>query len=219
MNLKHYSMYLVLSFGLLITSGCATESAHNQPDSSKPNTSSSIEITQNSNTQSVEQMKQYTTEIAEAQKLFSDGDYPGAIAAAQLVVDKSPQNDQAYSLKGFALALNGDTSQGLDMTKKAYELNPQNVGNFYNMAMVYKLMGQLNESKGWFDKVLEKDPNNTWSVYGIATIYADQQQDKEALKWLGRAIKIDPAVKDVARTQDHFERFHGREAFENLVAP
>ena len=121
------------------------------------------------------------------------------------------------SIRGFATALNGDTTKGLVDTKKAYDLDPNNVANYYNMAMVYKLQGQLQESKRWFEKVLEKDPSNTWSVYGIATIYADQGDDTKALDWLEKAIKIDPSVKAVAAEQDHFERFHNNARFKTLV--
>ena len=126
-------------------------------------------------------------------------------------------NADAYSIRGFATALNGDTTKGLADTKKAYDLDPNNVANYYNMAMVYKLQGQLQESKRWFEKVLEKDPSNTWSVYGIATIYADQGDDTKALDWLEKAIKIDPSVKAVAAEQDHFERFHNNARFKTLV--
>lgn len=158
-----------------------------------------------------------TAELQAATKLLQTNDYEGAVAKADDILKKYPQSDEAYSLKGMAMGLNGKPADGLVLTKKAFELNPNNVSNFYNMAMLYKLQGQLNDAKAWFEKVLEKDPKNTWSVYGIATIYADQGQDAEALQYLRQAIALDPSVKDVARTQDHFERFHGNSEFEAIV--
>ena len=148
--------------------------------------------------------------LVAAKQSLSTGDYAKAI-------EDNANNGEAYSVRGFATALNGDAAKGLTDTKKAYDLDLNNVANYYNMAMVYKLQGQLNDSKQWFEKVLEKDPSNTWSVYGIATIYADQGDDTKALDWLEKAIKIDPSVKSVAAEQDHFERFHNNGRFKTLV--
>lgn len=155
--------------------------------------------------------------LTAAKQALSSGDYAKTIEEATVSIKDNPNNAEAYSIRGFATALNGDTAKGLTDTKKSYDLDPNNVANYYNMAMVYKLQGQLNESKQWFEKVLEKDPNNTWSVYGIATIYADQGDDTKALDWLEKAITIDPSVKAVAAEQDHFERFHNNTRFKTLV--
>ena len=152
-----------------------------------------------------------------AKQALSAGDYAKTIEEATASIKDNPNNAEAYSVRGFATALDGDTAKGLEDTKKAYDLDPNNVANYYNMAMVYKLQGQLNDSKQWFEKVLEKDPSNTWSVYGIATIYADQGDDTKALDWLEKAINIDPSVEAVAAEQDHFERFHNNKRFKTLV--
>ena len=152
-----------------------------------------------------------------AKQALSAGDYVKTIEETTASIKDNPNSSEAYSVRGFATALYGDTAKGLADTKKAYDLDPNNVANFYNMAMVYKLQGQLNDSKQWFEKVLEKDPSNTWSVYGIATIYADQGNDTKALDWLEKAINIDPSVKAVAAEQDHFERFHNNKRFKTLV--
>ena len=152
-----------------------------------------------------------------AKQALSAGDYVKTIEEATASIKDNPNSSEAYSVRGFATALHGNTAKGLADTKKAYDLDPNNVANYYNMAMVYKLQGQLNDSKQWFEKVLEKDPSNTWSVYGIATIYADQGDDTKALDWLEKAINIDPSVKAVAAEQDHFGRFHNNARFKTLV--
>lgn len=160
---------------------------------------------------------QNNTATTTAKQYLANGEYERAINESTRVISDNSYNAEAYSIRGFATALQGDTEKGLADTKRAYELDPNNVANYYNMAMVYKLAGQLNDSKQWFEKVLEKDPNNTWSIYGIATIYADQGDDAKALEWLERAIKTDVSVKSVAGSQDHFERFHGNSQFQKLV--
>ena len=163
------------------------------------------------------EMVKVDNHLIAAKQALSAGDYVKTIEEATASIKDNPNSSEAYSVRGFATALHGDTAKGLADTKKAYDLDPNNVANFYNMAMVYKLQGQLNDSKQWFEKVLEKDPSNTWSVYGIATIYADQGDDTKALDWLEKAINIDPSVKVVAAEQDHFERFHNNKRFKTLV--
>ncbi|WP_298708948.1 tetratricopeptide repeat protein [uncultured Veillonella sp.] len=163
------------------------------------------------------EMVKVDNHLIAAKQALSAGDYVKTIEEATASIKDNPNSSEAYSVRGFATALHGDTAKGLADTKKAYDLDPNNVANFYNMAMVYKLQGQLNDSKQWFEKVLEKDPSNTWSVYGIATIYADQGDDTKALDWLEKAINIDPSVKAVAAEQDHFERFHNNKRFKTLV--
>ena len=163
------------------------------------------------------EMVKVDNHLIAAKQTLSAGDYVKTIEEATASIKDNPNSSEAYSVRGFATALHGDTAKGLADTKKAYDLDPNNVANFYNMAMVYKLQGQLNDSKQWFEKVLEKDPSNTWSVYGIATIYADQGNDTKALDWLEKAINIDPSVKAVAAEQDHFERFHNNTRFKTLV--
>ncbi len=196
---------------LIFISGCGLNQNTNNSNT-ESNAKSSSESTQDSS-----QMTNLDSHLTAAKQALSVGDYNKAIEEATASIKDNSNNAEAYSIRGFATALNGDTAKGLIDTKKAYDLDPTNVANYYNMAMVYKLQGQLPESKQWFEKVLEKDPNNTWSLYGIATIYADQGDDTKALDWLEKAIKTDPSVKVVAAEQDHFERFHNNERFKQLV--
>ena len=198
--------YILLCICLLSLLGCGTDIKTQQD--TKPTTTS------NEQAKTIQGQDEHVTAAKQA---LSAGDYNKAIEEASATIKVNANNAEAYSIRGFATALNGDTAKGLLDTKKAYDLDPNNVANYYNMAMVYKLQGQLNESKQWFEKVLEKDPSNTWSVYGIATIYADQGDDTKALDWLEKAIKIDPSVKAVAAEQDHFERFHNNARFKTLV--
>ena len=198
--------YILLCISLLSLLGCGTD-IKTQHDTKTTTTA-------NEQAKTTQDQDEHVTVAKQA---LSSGNYNKTIEESTIAINVNANNAEAYSIRGFATALNGDIAKGLIDTKKAYDLDPNNVANYYNMAMVYKLQGQLNESKQWFEKVLEKDPSNTWSVYGIATIYADQGDDTKALDWLERAIKIDPSVKAVAAEQDHFERFHNNERFNHLV--
>ena len=211
-------MKKVVLFFLLITAltGCGLNQNTNSNKIESNATSSAAGFSTSAAGNSQATTKQ-DDHLITAKQALSAGEYAKAIEEATASIKQDANNGEAYSVRGFATALNGDAAKGLTDTKKAYDLDPNNVANYYNMAMVYKLQGQLDDSKQWFEKVLEKDPGNTWSVYGIATIYADQGDDTKALDWLEKAIKIDPSVKAVAAEQDHFERFHNNRRFKTLV--
>lgn len=197
---------IVVVLAALLVAGCGTEEAKpGAAEADKPNT---VATTESDAVQA---------NLQEATRLMQNTDYEKAIAKADEILKQSPQNDGAYAIKGMAQGLNGDVDAGLVNELKAHELNPNNVSVYYNLAMLYKLQGKLDESKQWFEKVLEKDPRNVWSIYGIATIYADQGDDRLALDKLREAAMLDNQVKQAARTQDHFARFHGNPQFEAIV--
>ena len=67
-----------------------------------------------------------------AKQALSAGEYSKAIEEATASIKQDANNGEAYSVRGFATALNGDAAKGLTDTKKAYDLDPNNVANYYN---------------------------------------------------------------------------------------
>lgn len=156
---------------------------------------------------------------------YQEYNYQEAIANYNKAIEIDPNNYNALSGEGVALAMRGnangkkaDVAAGIDLIKKALELAPDDVASFYNLALAYKINGQYDESIEWFQKVIAKDPNNTWSYYGIATIYGDQGDAAHAVEYLQKAAKLDKAnVLDAARTQSHFDKVRSDAAFQALV--
>lgn len=239
-NIKHIArkyirgLFLIM-LSVLILAGCGTDGEHSQ--AGKPSGSQneaeqkSTEQTakgqalanQSAGVTTAEEIAQGQTahdaEVNQAVAELQAHHYEEAVHQLDKVLAADPNNFKAYSVKGSALALEGNTTEGLRLIEQAHRIAPDYVPTYYDLAIAYKLRGELDQSKGWFEKVLAKDPQNVWSVYGIATIYADQGNRTEALNWLERAVKLDSSVKDTARTQDHFESFHGDDRFEAIVKP
>ena len=123
--------YILLCMCLLSLLGCGTDT--NTQQDTKPTTTAN------------EQVKtEQDTHVMAAKQALSSGDYAKAVEEANAAIKADANNGEAYSIRGFATALNGDTTKGLADTKKAYDLDPNNVANYYNMAMVYKLQGQFH---------------------------------------------------------------------------
>ena len=154
-------MKKIILFFLLITAltGCGlnqnTSSNNGNGNKTESNAISPATAT-GSSTSGAENSKAVKKDdhLITAKQALSAGEYVKAIEEANVSIKDNANNAEAYSVRGFATALNGDAAKGLTDTKKAYDLDPNNVANYYNMAMVYKLQGQLNDSKQWFVKVL-----------------------------------------------------------------
>lgn len=215
MKRSSYIIFTLCACALFL-SGCQNDAAPTQTE-----------------TNQATQTTQTPPAIAPASKEWSDKglaayqqfDYSTAIAAYDKALALDPNNYEALSGEGVALAMLGnerstknDVTAGITLIQKALSLAPDDVTSFYNLALAYKINGQYDDSIQWFQKVIAKDPNNTWSYYGIATIYGDQGKAKEAVDYLRKAAALDKQnVLDAARSQSHFDKVRTDPAFQKLV--
>ena len=114
---------------LIFISGCGVNQNTNNSNIENNSTSSST------SSQDSSKMTNLDSHLTAAKQALSSGDYAKTIEEATDSIKDNPNNADAYSVRGFATALNGDTAKGLTDTKKAYDLDPNNVANYYNMAM------------------------------------------------------------------------------------
>ena len=151
--------------------------------------------------------------VMEAEKLYEQGfglynefKYDEAITNFTMSIDADPTNYKAYNGKGIALCFKGNYKAGMELIRKSLEIKPDFAYANFNMAMAYKLQNDLSNSLIWFEKSLSYDSTDPWSYYGISTIHADWNNVEKSLGYLKKAIVLEPAVKDVARSQSHYDR-------------
>lgn len=97
---------------IIIISGCGLNQDANNSNT-ESNTKSSSESTQDSS-----KMTNLDSHLTVAKQALSAGDYAQAIEEATASIKDNPNNADAYSVRGFAMALNGDTTKGIADTKK-----------------------------------------------------------------------------------------------------
>ena len=148
---------------------------------------------------------------------YNQFNYDTAISYFDRAINLDTNNYKAYNGKGIALCFKGQYTNGMPLIQKALNMKPDYANGYFNMAMAYKLQKDYDNSLVYFNKALTFDPKDTWSYYGIATIYADRGDINTSLEYLKKAIDIEPAVKDVAKEQDHFQPYLNNEAFQKLV--
>jgi len=148
---------------------------------------------------------------------YNQFNYDNAISYFDKAIAADKNNYKAYTGKGIALCFKSQYSAGMPLIQKAIDLKPDYAYGYYSMAMAYKLQKGYDNSLIYFNKALTYDPKDTWSYYGIATIYADRKDIDTSLDYLKKAIALEPAVKDVAKQQDHFQPYLDNEEFKKLV--
>ncbi len=190
---------LILSLAFLLFTGCGNETEPSSPPAT-------ISI-------SVQSMDLWHRGVS----AFQTGDNAAAIAYYDRAIEADRNNFHAYADKGLALSLDGDYNEGEKYLHEAVEIAPDSPAVRYNMAMHYKLQGKNDAALAEFEKVLATESQHAWSLYGIATIYADRGDTETALAYLAKAVKAEPAVKETARTQDHFREFHDLPRFREIV--
>ena len=69
-------------------------------------------------TQDSSKMTNLDSPLTVAKQALSAGDYAKAVEEANAAIKADANNGEAYSIRGFATALNGDTTKGLADTKR-----------------------------------------------------------------------------------------------------
>ncbi|MDU5216773.1 MAG: hypothetical protein E6193_05305 [Veillonella parvula] len=154
-------MKKVVLFFLLITAltGCGL----NQNTNSNKTESNATSSATGSST-SAAGISQATTKqdghLITAKQALSAGEYAKAIEEATASIKDNANNAEAYSVRGFATALNGDAAKGLTDTKeKVLEKDPSNTWSVYGIATIYADQGEDTKALDWLEKAIKIDPS------------------------------------------------------------
>jgi len=142
--------YILLCLCLLSLLGCGTDTKTQQD--SKPTTTANEQA-------KTDQGQKQDAHVMAAKQALSFGDYAKTIEEATASIKDNPNNAEAYSVRGFATALNGDTTKGLADTKKAYDLDPSNTWSVYGIATIYADQGDDTKALDWLEKAITIDPS------------------------------------------------------------
>ena len=118
-----------------------------------------------------------TSLINNGNTLASKGNYNGAIAMYNQVLERDPNNIKALYDKGKALTLLAKfapslNSEAIATYDKILSLDPNNIGALYNRGNDLAKLGNYNGAIANYDKILSLDPNNIGALYGKANALA-----------------------------------------------
>lgn len=131
--------------------------------------------------------------------LFNQGDFLGAIARAEALLNEFPQASELHNVLGAAQAGLGHFVEAAVHFARALQINPHDVDALNNLGTARKELGQLDEAISSYKAALQIKPDFAESHYNLASIFKDIGKLDEAIYHYREAAKINP----------HFVEAHG----------
>ncbi len=128
---------------------------------------------------------------AAARLLFRQGDFAGAAAAFQKMIDRQPSADAHVGLVQSFLKLD-DIQAAEENSRRALEQFPQSPLMHATRGDVYFRRGLMAEAQGEYETALKMDPKCARAWLGRGQIYSAASRRKQSRAALSRARELDP---------------------------
>jgi tetratricopeptide (TPR) repeat protein len=128
--------------------------------------------------------------IDKAKQLLGKGSVADAIPLLRGIVDKDPQNADAYLLLGTALALVPQRAEALDAINQAIRLRPDSAAGYSTLGMVFGRFMEPEAAREAFEKAIELDPQQVETRIHLSLVLAQRKEFVAASQQLQRAIAI-----------------------------
>ncbi len=134
---------------------------------------------------------QSNQQLANAGKLYFEGDLNGAIARCTQAIGLNPDNALAYSIRGAVYYRLNNLNAAIADYNKAIQLNPGDYKTFYNRGLAYVKLNDFRKAEADFGNAILLNPNDADSCYNrgvcrqrLGNVYG-AQQDLNRAKALG----------------------------------
>ena len=107
-----------------------------------------------------------------------------AIEYADRVLRISPDNSEAFRVKGYALEIQERYDEAHANYDKAIANDPRNFQALSNKGHAYDLQGNLGEAEKFYQRSLEVNPNGDHALLNISRLYIRQKRLPEAKRSL-----------------------------------
>ena len=112
--------------------------------------------------------------------LISLGRYESAISTLHKLIEKMPEDADAYAKKGYCYSKHGKYQEALDAYRKAAELIPDDGLSQYNLGIAYAKLGRYKEAAGTYRKAVKLAPKNPKIHYNLAIAHLAMKDIKAA---------------------------------------
>jgi len=148
-----------------------------------------------------EKMKEAATGVKEASEKLRLGDFDAALGLLQPILDKNPNDPNAWYVRGLALQRKGVWADATAAFLKVTELAPQFAAGFYQLGVCYQRQGEPDKALGQYQTALTLDPANADLMYNLGLVLFGQGRIDEALPRFEQALALkpdDPAYLEMA---------------------
>ena len=139
--------------------------------------------------------------LAAAQQHHARREFDDAKIIYQLILDVAPENVDAMFYMGAVMHQTGETAQGVELMKRATQLNPRAVGLNHNLGMVYEAIGNMPAAIACYRQVIANDRGGHWHCT-LAKQLTDAGQLDDAIEFAREALTLlPPHARGIAHNQ------------------
>ena len=153
----------------------------------------------------------------QGEALWEAKNYEGAVRCFQVAVKVQPGNAEYWHCLAASQYNSGDAEAALSSYETALKLQPDDANIWDNRGYALFSLGRYEEAMASHQKALELDSNYANAYYNIACLYGVQGDVDLAVENLQRAISLDSECREVAKTENHFDRIRGDSRFRALL--
>jgi tetratricopeptide (TPR) repeat protein len=131
--------------------------------------------------QEVDRRKEAETESKEAAERIRKGDFDGAIALAQRLLEKDPADANALFFLGLSYARKKMCREAEGPLVRVTELSPDFPRAYFDLGVCYRQLGEPEKALAAFEKNLELEPANADTLFNAGLILFETNRIDEAL--------------------------------------
>ena len=120
---------------------------------------------------------------------------PANIASLTEVIQRNPNDAQAYNMRGTVLGRAGRNQEALADFNKAVALDANYAQAYANRGLVHRQINQLDLALADYNKALAIDQNYAAAYLGRGLVHASRAAALDALNDFNRAIQIRPTTR------------------------
>ncbi len=147
--------------------------------------------------------------FTEAEELYQQGDLRGAIAAYEQALELNPGRVEARISLARLLALDGRTSEAVQVAQRAVERAPENADGWAVLGMAYDWHGQVDRALEACRHAIDLTPDHADAHAYLAEAHVDSGNWAEATEIASKALDLDGNSVDVQRNYGYVMEVQG----------
>ena len=146
---------------------------------------------------------------SEAAELLAEGDYDGAIAFAQSVLEKDPRNEYAYFFLGCAYFEKDDAAKSMKAFVSALDIAPEYFGAMVHLGHALRVLGRHDEALRVGRQVLAKLPDDPDGLHLMGAVHFARGDRTQATMFLERFIATRPEIEVAMEVEGMLQTLRG----------
>ena len=135
------------------------------------------------------------SDFGEAKRLFVQGSFDKAAAAAKRGLEHSPRNVAGLNLLGVIYHHQGNYSDAITILQQALTVSPHSVDTLNNLGTSYAAQGKTDAAERMFRQTLLLDRGNPIANHNLGLILLGRNRPKEAILYFSRVHSPDVATR------------------------